>query len=298
MKKIIYAIIVLAFGSCMSVSKQQRKIVQQFATKTENFSVIPEKMMKELADIREARGIYYANSFTDPALHLDELNAIVEERMKDDKIPGQVGTALKILDEYAGALVELSSDSPAKSSSENYVKFGAELESLIGIYNQTEGATRLPDGIGTAIAQAMNTGTKYYLAHRQYKDLKKFVTRADTLVAAVCTEMIVFLSSKGLGQLIQAEASGVTESFRFYFTKRMPAIEDEKEYITLMKRVNEVKMMQNQTIQATKSLRKVHQKLAAELNRKFTYAEIALELNNFCREVESLNASVKAIGNQ
>jgi hypothetical protein len=283
-------------GSCLSVSKQQQKVVQQFATKTENFSAIPEKIMGELADIRETRGIYYANSFTDPLLHLEELNDIAKERMKDDKIPELVGASFRILDEYAGALVQLSSDGPVKSASESYLKFGVELETLVGKYNHINGAGQLPAGIGTALAQAMDMGTKYYLANRQYKELKKFVNQADTLVAVVCSEMVRFLSSDNFGKLIQSEETGIPESFRFFFTKRSPTIESEKEYVALRKRIEMVKMMQGQTIKATKNLRIVHKKLAAELNRKFTFEEIAVELNNFYKDVDLLNVLIKAIG--
>lgn len=297
MKKVIYCLLILLLsGSCLSVSKQQQKVVQQFATKTENFSAIPEKIMAELADIRETRGIYYANSFTDPLLHLEELNAIAKERMKDDKIPELVGTSFRILSEYAGALVQLSSDSPVKSASENYLKFGVELETLIGKYNHISGATQLPAGIGTTLAQAMDMGPKYYLANRQYKELKKFVNQADTLLAVVCNEIVRFLSSEKLGKLIQSEETGIPESFRFFFTKRSPTIESEKEYVALRQRIEMLKMMQGQAVQATKNLRLVHKKLAAEFSRKFTFKEIAIELNNFYKDVDLLNASITAIG--
>jgi hypothetical protein len=297
MKKIVYGLVLLLLaGGCASVSKQQRSVVNDFAAKTENFALYPEKIMGELADIREIRGIYYADSFTDPALHLSELNNIAGERLKDDKLTGKTRIAFKILDEYAGALVQLSSDTPIKNAGDSSLKFGVELETLIGMYNKADGAKPLPSGIGTMLAQTMDVGTRYYLANRQYKELKKFVNQADTLVAVVCDEMAAFLSSKGLDQLVQAEESGVDESFRFYFTKRTPAIESEKEYVALMKRVEGVKQMQKQTIEAAINLRKAHWKLAAELNRELTFEEITVELNNFYKDVELLNKTAHAIG--
>ena len=297
MKKIVYGLILLLLaGGCASVSKQQRSVVNDFAAKTENFALYPDKIMGELADIRETRGIYYANSFTDPVLHLNELNNIASERLKDDKLAGKTRIAFKLLDEYAGALVQLSSDTPIKNAGESSLKFGVELETLVGMYNKADGAKPLPSGIGTMLAQAMDVGTRNYLANKQYKELKKFVNQADTLVSVVCGEMVEFLSSKGLGQLVQAEESGVNESFRFYFTKRSPTIEGEKEYIALMKRVEAVKQMQKQTIEAANSLKKAHKKLAAELNREFTFKEFAAVLNDFYKDVELLNKTAHLIG--
>lgn len=100
-----FFVLLLLTGSCLSVSKEQRSIVQQFSLKTENFSAYPEKIMTELAEIKEARGVYYANSFTDPANHLNVLDATVKERINDDRVPGKVGIIFKILDQYAKGLV-------------------------------------------------------------------------------------------------------------------------------------------------------------------------------------------------
>ncbi len=297
MKIICGLVLILMTAGCVTVSEQQRNVVRQFAVKTENFSLFPEKIMSELADIRETRGIYYANSFTDPVLHLNELNDIVKERLNDDALQGNVGITFRILDEYAGALVQLSSATPIKEAGEHSLKFGVELETLIGTFNKSEAAGKLPSGIGTLLGQTMDVGTRYYLANRQYRELKKFVNQADTLVAVVCDEMVKFLSSKGLGQLISSEESGVSESFRFYYTKRVPTIESEKEYVALRKRVEGVKQMQKQTIQATISLKIAHKKLASELNRKFTLNEIAVQLNSFYKDMELLNKSFHALGN-
>jgi len=110
-----YCLILLLFlGSCISVSKEQRTTVQQFAVKAGKFSTLPEKIWMELADIRELRGVYYANSFTDPVTHLSELDAIVQERISNDKIPARVRPVFKILENYANGLVQLSGDASKK----------------------------------------------------------------------------------------------------------------------------------------------------------------------------------------
>jgi hypothetical protein len=54
--------------------------------------------------------------------------------------------------------------------------------------------------------------------------------------------------------------------------------------------------MQLETIQATISLKKAHKKLAEELNREFNLEELAVQLNNFYKDVDMLNKSVQAIG--
>lgn len=294
MNKIFYGVLLLfLLSDCISVSNQQRKAVQQFASKTKDFSSFPEKIMTELADIRESRGIYYANSLTDTETHLNELNAIFRERMNDDKIPGKVKLIFGILDKYAIGLEQLSSDAPYKTIKELYGKFGADLELLVDQYNTIEGAGQLPSGMGKLFTSTLSLGTNTYLAARQNGELKKYIGRADTLVAALCDEMVTFLSSEGLGRLINNEESGVTESFRFYLIKRAPpTIESEKEYIALMKRLEIVKQLQGQSINAAKTLKSSHSKLNELMTKKRSIKEIAVEMNNFYKDLDQLRKLV------
>ncbi len=290
MNKFIYYFLLLYLSSgCISVSVQQRQVVNQFASKTENFASFPEKLLTELADIREARGIYYANSFTDTDTHLNELNAIFNERMNDNKIPGKVKLVFSILDEYAKAFVLLSSDAPFYTQSDLYGRFGVNLESLTAQYNRIDGVNPIPTGVGNLLSESLDFGTRTYLLSQQYKALRKYVSQADTLVSILCDEMVSFLSSKGMGKIIDNEETGVTESFRFYFTKRSPpAIESEKEYIHLMERVEIVKQLQMQTIRAAKNLKIAHKKLTDVMTKKKSLKEIAEDLNNFYKDEEQI----------
>ena len=285
-----YCLILLLFlGSCVSVSKEQKSTVQQFAVKAGTFSTLPEKIWMELADIRELRGVYYANSFTNPVNHLNELDSIVLERISNDKIPARVRPIFKILENYANGLVQLSNDDFHNANNKLYGTFGAEVETLIGKYNQTTDVSKLPQGIGNLLAETLNLGTTAYLSNRQFKALKKYVNQADTLVSCVCGEMEKYLSSDLLVQLIANEDTGVGESFGFYFAKRIPpSIESERNYIELKKRVVRLKEFRLQTLDAVKKLRIAHLAIGEALNQTQTMKEIAARLSSFYSDVERL----------
>ena len=288
--------LLLLIVSCRTVSTEQRRIVNQFALKAENFTALPEKMWTEISEIREARGVYYANSFIDPVNHLNELDAIVKERLNDDKIPAKVGSVFKILDHYADGLVELSSDIPLKTSSLLLGNFGDDLDVLIKEYNNFDKAHNLPTGVGSLITKALDEGSKAYVADRQYKALRKYVNQADTLVSALCTEMVNYLSSEVLNQLIQNEETGIRESFRFYLAKRSPPdITSGKEYITLMKRAENVNSVRLQAIRAAGNLKIAHRKIAEALRRRKTIKETIDDLNRFCQDVTILNSMIKKL---
>jgi hypothetical protein len=292
--KTYYCLILLPLlASCISVSKQQREIVRQFAVKAETFSVVPEKIWIELADIREIRGVYYANSFSDPATHLNELDTIVKERINDERIPGKVRAVFKILDKYADGLAQLSSDAPFKTRQTLFTAIGADLETSIGYFNKMNGDDQLQSGSGTLLVNSLEAGTRLYLGKRQLKALKKYVNEADTLVSALCIEMVNYLSSENLIGLISNEASGIRESFGFYFTKRSPpSIESEMAYIALMKRIEALKVFRLQSIRTVKNLRAAHYSVAEALNKKKSLKEIAFILNDYYKEAETLHEMV------
>jgi len=282
--------------SCRTVSTEQRRIVNQFALKTEDFSAFPEKIWTEIAEIREIRGVYYANSFIDPVSHLNELDAIVRERLNDDKIPGRVASVFKILDHYANGLVELSSDAPFKTRSLILGNFGDDLDILIKEYNNIDKAATLPTGVGSLLAKILEEGANAFIAKRQYKALRKYVNQADTLVSAVCTEMVNYLSSEVLNQLIKNEESGIRESFRFYLAKRSPPdINSGKEYIALMGKAENANRVRLQAIRTVGNLKIAHRKMAEAMIRRQTLKETADDLNRFSQDVKTLNSMIKKL---
>lgn len=252
--------------------------------------------MVQLGNVREARGLYYANSFNDPSTHLSELKDIAKERFKDDKIPGKVKLAFMILDEYAKGLVQLSSDVPGKETGKLYGQLGKQLEVLTAQYNLSVPLRPIPTGLVQAVSQLLDGATQQYLAGRQCRELKRVVSKADTLVALVCDEMVNFLSSDGLEKLITNEVSGVEESFRFYFTKRSPpSIESEQTYLELLKKVEKIKIVQKQAIRTAQNLKSAHKKLGESLKYKLKPNEFLTDLMSYYHEADLLWSNIQAV---
>lgn len=285
--------------SCMTISRQQRSAVEQFAGKTAEFAQYPESIMSELAEIRQARGVYYASSYSDPVLHIQELDNIAGEKSADDKIPGKVGVTFKVLENYALGLQQLSSDKPIKAIGDDYQKLGKDLEDLVERYNALDGTTHFPEGIGTLLTLSADKGTHLILARKQCKKLKSIVSKADTLVSVVCVEMERFLDSDGLKTLIRNEETGITESFRFYYARQpLTSIDSERDYIALKKRIESVKVLRKNTILTTQHLKKAHRKLLEELNRNHNLDELSVELVQYYKDVEEIRKSFRHVSNK
>ncbi len=296
----LFSFMFLLFAAgCMTISRQQRSAVQQFAGKTAEFTAIPESIMSELGEIRQARGLYYASSFSDPVLHINELDNIAGEKFADDNVPGKIKMTFKVLENYALALEQLSSDKTMKTLSDDYKKIGEDLEDLVGQFNEINGTSHAPAGIGSLLSLSADKVTGTLLARKQCKKLKAFVSKADTLVSVVCSEMVRFLDSDGLKTLIRSEETGLTESFRFYFTKRpSPAIESDRDYIALKKRIESVKILRTKTIRTTQQLRIAHKKLLTELNMNHNLNELSEELIQYYKDVEEIRKSFRQVSGQ
>lgn len=287
---VVNLLFLVLMTSCRSVSRNQLNELHRFAGKTAGFSAFPETIMQGIAEIRESRGVWYAASFTDPQQHISELNAIVRERIGDEKIPGRIKIVFRILDEYSKGLSVLSSDIPFKSQAILFENLGADLDLLTVQYNRISGDNPLPTGVGAVLTKSMSIASGVLLANRQLKLLKGFVTRADTLVAEMCDKMIIFLSAEGLSHLIEAEETGIQESFRFYYTKIPNApVRSDKDYILLMKRVGELKELRNLTIRVAGNLKIAHKMLKINLQRKKNLTEVAACLFKFYLEMDELN---------
>lgn len=290
------SLVLLLASGCQTVSNQQRTAVNQFAAKTVEFSSSPKVILEELSAIRESRGIYYAASFTDPELHLAELDNLTREKSQDDKFAGKAGIAFRVLEEYAAGLQRLSDDKPFQKLEEGYGKAGKDLEKLVALYNEVDGTEQVPEGIGILFAKSAQAATGACLARRQVRALREFVLKADTMVAVLCGEMANVLSKQKMGKLIEQEESGLTESFRFYYTRHATAsTEPGREYVALKKRLNDLTMLREKTVRASQQLRVAHKKLVEEIYRKQKIKELADELVNYYREAEEIRKLVRKL---
>jgi hypothetical protein len=299
MNKAIYILIISTMlVGCASLTKTQIKNVNRFAQTTKNFSAYPSKIMTELAEIRTKRGVYFANSLSDPKLHIDVLDSVFFNKTHAYKVSEKVDITFKIIDEYARSLSVLSSDKFERQL-EVYTKdFGADIDSLVKIYNNIDKTKKLPTGIGAAISKLVFMGGKQYLRAKQAKEIKKFVPQADTLISVMTTNLLVFLNSENINELINAEERGINENY-LSFIRQTPktSVENDFAYLELKNSIDGVKKLRVQTIKATKNLRTTHKKLLIEIEKKKGFQEVIYELQLLFEQIKELKSTVDNIEN-
>jgi hypothetical protein len=288
--------IALIFSNCATLTKSQIESVNHFAKSSTNFSDYPSKIMEEMAEIRIKRGIYYANSLSDPKTHIDELDNIFEQWKFDHNASEKVDITFKIIDKYAQSLTLLSADKYSSDLEEQSEKFGINIDTLIAINNRLEGTTKIPVGIGASIGQLVVFSGKQYIRIKQAKEIKKFVGMADTLVHVMTNNLLEYLQSSSVNELIEGEEREITRNYLSYLQQSQKAtIENEHDYIELKKKIEAVKELQQQTIGATIKLKKAHTKLLENLQKKKKLKDAIEEIQVLYEEIKLLKESIEKI---
>jgi hypothetical protein len=242
MKKVIYIIVISIILSSCALTKTQIKTVNHFAQTSKEFSAFPSKIMTELAEIRTKRGVWFANSLSDPKLHIDVLDSVYFNKNHAYKLSEKVDITFKIIDKYAQSLAILSSDKYEIKLEKQAKNFGMDIDSLVKKYNNVDKTKNLPTGIGAAVSKLIILGGQQYLRAKQAKEIKKFVPQADTLISVMTSNLIVFLKSENINELIMAEERGINENYlSFIRHTQKTSIENEFAYLELKNSIDGVK---------------------------------------------------------
>jgi hypothetical protein len=308
MKKVFFLLLIsFELISCSTLTKTQVESVNQFAQSTKNFSAFPSKIMSELADIRFNRGFFYAtsldtndsisiNQLKNDSIIIDQLDKNLNQNIRDKKNSEKVDITFKILDKYAQSLALLSADKYEKDFTKQVKNFGISIDSLIAINNTIENSLSIPEGIGKAVSQLVVLGGKQYFRIKQAKEIKKFVTQADTLISIMTSNIKEFVGSKTVDYLISNEEKEITQNYLSYLRSGIkPIIETERQYLDLRRRILNVRQLQKQTLEATKDLRVAHKKLFQEIQSRKKLKQSLAELQEFVEDINTLNDTVQKI---
>lgn len=289
-KLVLFLVFTSVLGSCASLTKTQIESVNQFAILTKNFSGYPSKILTGVAEVRVIRGVYLANTFTNPKLHIDALDSLYNNKIHAYHVSNKVELSFRIIDKYAQSLAILSSNKYQKEIEDNSLNFGIGIDSLISEYNKVDLSANLPTNIGGVIGQLVATGGRQYFKFKQAKEVKRFVIQADTLIAAMTSNLLQFLESDNIDQLISAEEWGVHQSYLSFLRQtEKPLIEHEYIYLDLKEELDRIKILRSQAIIAIKQMQKTHKELTLLLIKRKDLRELADEVQILGKDINELN---------
>jgi hypothetical protein len=282
--------------SCAVLTESQLRMVTNLTVASDSIAVAPAVIFEELAVVRTERGLYYAASLISAEARGKEMNALAEASYDDEQLVDRANVYVNVLNSYLRALRSISTDTRRKSYGTEWRGIGRNIDSLILRFNQVELLdTEIPVGWSKLSGQYMGYMSERYVRGRQAKAVKVFVTEGDTLVTA-CVDGLIELLKKGeVNELIENEAEGLKNNYEAYLHRleqsgEMADLSADRRYIELVKRLEAAKKTRSRCVTALQSLKRAHNKLVKELEKKqkidFYYEEL-LELNTLSLELQN-----------
>jgi hypothetical protein len=263
-------------------------MVNKLTVASDTVVVAPKVIFDELATVRLERGLFYAASLSSATAREKEINSLATASIADVQLVNRTDVYVNVLNSYLRALRSISNDVRWTAYGTEWRGLGRNIDSLIIRFNQTDLLdTDITVGWAKLSGQYMGYISERYMRTRQAKIVKSFVMEGDTLVAA-CVDGLIELLKKGeLIELIDNESDGLKNNYSAYLHRlemagETPNIEYDRMYIDLIKRIEKAKYTRSRCITALQSLKRAHNKVAAELvkrqNMEYLLDEL-LELN-------------------
>lgn len=294
---IVLFVVVTQLSSCASLTESQLRMVTNLTVASDSVAVAPAVIFEELAAVRTERGLFYAASLTSAEARGKEINALAKASYDDEQLAGRANVYVNVLNSYLRALRSLSADARWKGYGTEWRGIGRNIDSLILRFNQADLLeTDLPAGWSKLSGQYIGYMSERYMRGRQAKMVRAFVNEGDTLVSS-CVDGLIELLKKGeVNELIENEAEGLKNHYDSYLHRleSAGAIADmsaDRRYIELVKQMEAVKKTRNRCVTALQSLKRAHNKLVKELEKKQKidyYYEELLELNTLSLQLQKM----------
>ncbi len=317
-------ICVLLLGSgCASLTRSQLDEVNAFGKLTCNFSAYPGTIISTYNRVHVQAEIYRANSLPNPQNHFTAIEKAAKFNGLTKSFPDSIDLSLKIIDQYAQALILLTSDKHELKLDTSAIKFGTSLDGLVGSYNKADTTAKLPTGIGSAVAAAVAFGGEALIRTKQADDVKKVVPMGDQIIAKMTDNLLNFLGPENdpthegkLQMLIAQEKINVANSYRAYLGlnrdtialekekdkfsgyikhDRFATVTDDKECLQMLEDLDAIEALRVQCIKAVTALRKAHAKLLKDTQQREKLREYAQELQDYGADIQKVYNGVKAV---
>ncbi len=284
------AVLLMALSGCSSLSKNQLKTIEKFATSCDSFSVYPSLLFREMSELRVERGVYFASSLTTPELRIKELNDIFDQSVKDTAVAKKLDLSMQILQKYSRALKSLAHTNRTIDVGREFRSLGRNLDSLVFAYNGLEITKPLPTGLLNLSGRIIGYGAELIAHGTRSKALREYIIEGDTLVSALCDNLSELMTGEQIKALIINEQEGLKANYLSYLRIKGSGanITEDRIYLGLLDKVNSIDKMRRGTSTSAKALHRAHNKLAIDVVRKKKFSEIYEEVSIFNQEVEKL----------
>jgi hypothetical protein len=305
---LVVVFLVLLNSGCAVLTKSQVKEVNKFATAANDYGEMPGAVIAGHAKIRKTReSLRAATMFNgDEALKAIQ-DGLTQEKNIADK--GQeADAALKVLKDYAELLVKLTADEYTDSLQASSETLAKNIDKGIGKYNKI--MSKDLSLFGSSVAAIVRGIGGMYIRCEQEKALKQAIISADPVIESMTRTveemMALYLDADQMrqlklqsvkegdavlnpGGLLSNEINAVSKKYKDTagrFEGKQPpslpfAVADEIEAADIAAK------LAGEALQAARSYRLAHAKLAVVVAKKEELRDIIVEVQTLAEEVKS-----------
>ena len=284
-------------ASCAVLTKSQLQMVTKLTVASDTVAASPKRLFDEMKTVRVERGLFYAASLTSATVREKEINALTAGLIADEQLVGKAEVYVNVLNSYLRALRSISADARWTPYGTEWRTLGRNIDSLILRFNQTDLIdTDITVGWAKLSGQYMGYANERYMRLRQAKAVRAFITEGEPLLN-VCVDGLIELLKKGdLIDLIENESEGLRSNYGAYLRRLElsgfpPDFDADRQYIALVKRMEDVKKIRSRCVTALQSLKRAHTKLVGELQKRQNidfFIDELLELNTLALQLQTL----------
>jgi hypothetical protein len=212
MKRYLFLLIVVfAFllPACSVLSDSQITNINVFATTASHYNNYPSAIFKKRAGLHLEYQLLASIQLTDSSLLDMEVNRAKANYDMMMALSAKFDLSIQLIQQYAGLLVELSSDKYTKGMNNSSVGLGANLDGLVSAYNGVSKDT-LPAGIGGELSNVVWALGRRVTQTKQAVALKQFIPRGNILITSAVNSLVEVLDSLKLLVAHDKEAGIVT----------------------------------------------------------------------------------------
>jgi hypothetical protein len=316
----------LSLPGCASLTKSQLNQINSFGQLTKNFSDYPGKVVSSYNRCYLQDELLAANAAPTPEAHYKAIQDALNFKEQSDIISRKIDLSLQIIDQYAQALVLLTSNRHSLQLDSAATKVGSSLDGLLGEYNKLETAHQVPSGIGGTVSALITLGGDTYIRSKQANDIKVLVPQGDILIGQMADNILHFLQDPlesatdhglTLEYLIKAEKDNVGINYTRYLkvnwnivtlkqketvvlsgtiqNNRFASLAEDQACLQLLADLDLTETLRKQCISAVTNLRKAHAQLLEDVKSKKKLKEIVAGLQSYADDVKKMYSTVKAI---
>lgn len=301
MKKNLLILLAAALSSCSVLTESQIKNINAFGLSAKSYAAFPGAVLKKRAALHYNEAIVRTMQLATPELMKQNLDHAEAAYNKAMQLSDSFDLSLQLIQQYAGLLARLSTESFVEDVNTNATALGENLSGLVQTFNTKLPQAKLPAGVGAAVSKAIFLVGARLTRKQQAKELKAFIPQGDKIVQASVKNLIDVLDADtpSLKGELEAEKQTFINTYSNIILANPSRVtySTVRQYTETLADYNNLEALRKQCVEAAGKLATAHALLTKNIARKMALPEIFKETQELITSVQGLYKLFNALHN-